>query len=87
MSWRLIATIFIAIFAILLVSASTAGPIHQVTDTLADLDDDGGGEFSAQQQANEGVRAYSNLILIFVFGLVGWGAWYLLRKELSEGQL
>lgn len=87
MSWRLVATIFIAIFAILIVSASTAGPIYTVTDELASLDDDGGGEYDTEAQADMGVRAYGNLILIFVFGLIGYGAWYILRRELTEGQL
>lgn len=86
MSWRIVATVFIVVFSALIVSATTAGPIHEVTDTIADMDDDGG-QYDAQQQADQGLRAYGNLFLIMIFGTIAYGAWYLFRREVSEGQL
>ena len=87
MSWRVVSVVFIAVFALLTVSAMTATPIHNVTDTFADMDEDTSGQFDAAAQAAAGLRAYSNLILILVFGLIAWGSWYILRNELTEGQL
>lgn len=86
MSWRIVTTVFIVLFSVIIVSASTAGPINEVTSTLAEMDDDGG-QYDAQQQADSGLRAYSHLILILAFGTVAYGAWYIFRREVSEGQL
>lgn len=87
MSWRVVATVFIAIFAILLVSTTTANPIHEVTDSIVEIDDGQGDNYDTSNQAADGLRAYGNLILILVFGIIAWGAWFILRKELTEGQL
>lgn len=87
MSWRVIAAIMIALFAILTVSAVTADPIRQVTDTIAEVDDGQGGNYDTESQADSGIRAYENLILVLVFGLIGWGGWRVLRRELTEGRL
>lgn len=84
MSWRVVAAIMIALFAILVVSATTADPLRQVTDSIEGLD---GADQDVQEQADSGIGAYSNLILILVFGLIGWGIWRLVRREVTEGRL
>lgn len=82
MSWRVIAAVLVAVFAALLVSMTTADPLHQVGDTFEDID--GGGQ-DVEDQANMGERAYGNLILIIVFGVLAWGAWFVLREEVTRG--
>lgn len=88
MSWRLVATIMIAIFSILTLSVVTAGPLHQATGAITEMDD-GTSEHGLDTDGfvNAGLQAYSDMILIFVFGLIAYGAWYLLRRELSAGRL
>lgn len=89
MSWRVVATVMIAIFAILLVSVTTAGPIYEATDTIVEVDDTAGDgdRFDPAKVATAGLRAYGSLILILAFGLVGWASWYILRRELSANRL
>jgi len=87
MSWRLIATVMIAIFALLTVMTMTAQPIHTVTDSIVEIDDGEGGQFDTAQQAESSIRGYFNAILVLVFGFIAWGAWFLLRRELTEGRL
>lgn len=84
MSWRVIAAVMIALFAILTVSATTADPLRQVTDSIEQID---GADQSVEDQADMGERAYGNLILILVFGLIVWAVWRVLRRELTEGRL
>lgn len=89
MSWRVVATVIIAIFAILLLSVTTAGPLYEATSAIEDVDENAGegGRFDSAEVADAGQRAYGNLMLILPFGLIAWGAWYLLRRELTEGRL
>jgi len=84
MSWRVVAAVMIAIFSIVIVSAATAEPLRQTTDALEDLD---GADSDVSEQADSGIRAYGNLILILSFGIIGWGAWRVLRREITEGRL
>lgn len=87
MSWRVVSVVMIALFAILVLSTTTAGPLHEVTDTLVEIDDGDGGQYDTSAVAAAGLRAYGNLILILSFGLIAWGSWFILRRELTEGQL
>ncbi len=87
MSWRIITTVFIVLISIIIVSSATAGPINEVTDTLVEIDDGAGDNYDTEQQAESGLRAYSHLILILAFGTIAYGAWYIFRREVSEGQL
>lgn len=88
MSWRLVATVMIAIFTILTLSVATAGPLHQATDAISDADSGADSHgLDEEQFANSAMRAYGDLILIFVFGLIGYGGFYILRRELTAGRL
>lgn len=87
MSWRVIVAVMIAVFAILAVSMTTADPIRTVTDSIEEADDGSGGNYDTAKQAADGIRAYGNLIKILVFGLICWGAWRVVRREVTEGRL
>lgn len=86
MSWRVMAAVMIAAFALLLMMMTTAGPIRQVEESIVSVDD-GGGVFDTADRASDWIRGYSNLFLILVFGLFGWGAWRVLRREVTRGRL
>jgi len=86
MSWRLVATVMISIFALVTLMTVTAQPMHTVTDSIAEMDD-GGGEYDTGEQAESSIRGYFNAILVLVFGLIAWGAWFLLRRELTSRRL
>jgi len=87
MSWRLAATVLIAIFALVTLMTVTAQPIHTVTDSIVEIDDGEGGHFDTEEQQESSIRGYFNSILVLIFGLIAWGAWRVLRKELTEGRL
>lgn len=88
MSWRVVVTVMIAIFTILTLSVVTIGPLHQTTDAITDLGDpDESNSLNAGEFVEDAVRAYGDLILVFVFGMIGYGAWYILRRELTAGRL
>lgn len=88
MSWRVVVTVMIAIFTILTLSVVTVGPLHQSTGAITELDDpDDSNALDATEFVEDGTRAYGDLILIFSFGLVAYGSWYILRRELTAGRL
>jgi len=89
MSWRVVVTVIISIFVLVVLSAATAGPLYEATDTITDADENAGSgdQFDSGELANAGQRAYGNLFLILFFGTFGWASWYLLRRELSTGRL
>lgn len=87
MSWRLVATVMIAIFAIVTLMTMTAQPIHTVTDSIVEIDDGQGGHYDTAQQAESSIRGYFNAMLVLIFGLIAWAAWFVLRRELTEGRL
>lgn len=87
MSWRLIATILIAVFALVTLWTVTAQPMHTVTDSIVEIDDGEGGQYDTEQTADSYLRGYFNTILVLVFGLIAYGAWFVLRRELTEGRL
>lgn len=89
MSWRVVAAVMIAIFAILAFNTLAAEPIRDIGDSIQDSADknpdvDSG---DVQQQRDSGIRAFDNLMLILVGGLLAWSAWRVLRRELTEGRL
>lgn len=84
MSWRVAAAVMIAIAAALLISATTADPLRTATDSIEEADPPGG-RFDLGQYVDKGLRAYGNMILIIVFGLMGWGIWRVLRREATRG--
>lgn len=84
MSWRLVTTLIVALFAILVVMTMTAQPMHTATDAITDLDSDNS---DLQEQADSSVRGYFNLILVLIFGLIAWASWWILRRELTTNQL
>lgn len=87
MSWRLVATVMIAIFALLTLMTVTAQPIHTVTDSIVEIDNGEGGHYDTAQQAESSIRGLFNTILVLVFGFIAWAAWFVFRRELTEGRL
>lgn len=87
MSWRLITTVMVAIFGILLMMTMTAQPIHTVTDSIVEIDDGEGGQYDTAEQAESSIRGYFNAMLVVIFGIIAWAAWWVLRRELTTGRL
>lgn len=89
MSWRVVAALLIAIFAILAFSTLATEPLYDIGDTFQDIADSDADVDSSEvaDQRTSGIRAFENLVLILVGGLLAWGAWRVLRKELTEGRL
>jgi len=84
MSWRVITTVFIVVFAALIVWTITADPLRQTGDSIAEIDD-GGGPYDVGSQTDSIIRGFSNMFLVLVFGVLGWGLWRVLRRELTRG--
>jgi len=84
MSWRVIAAIMIAVFVIVAIMTMVAQPIRDVGDSIVDAS---GSNSDVQQQRDMGIRAFENLGLLLIGGLLAWGGWRVLRRELTRGQL
>jgi len=84
MSWRLVATVLIALFAIITLSVTMAEPIRDVTDKIVDQSDN---NQEVVDYADSTIRAWSDMILILIAGIMIWGGWRVLRREVTEGRL
>lgn len=91
MGWQAIATVLMVVFSLVLVQAVLAEPFIEITNELNDT-----GDYSSL----EGVSGYNgnNVIgglmedwfhmgLIGIFGMMAWGVWWVVRRELTRGGL
>jgi len=83
MSWRTVAAVFIAVFAFLVVLGTMADPLVQIADAFIGLETSG--QFNTDSKINTLVSAVFNSILIGIFGLLAWGIWRVIRRELTRG--
>lgn len=89
MSWKVVAAVLIAIFAILAFSTLATEPLYDIGDTFQGIADDNPDVDSGDvaDQRNSGIRAFENLTVILVGGLLAWSSFRVLRRELSTGRL
>lgn len=85
MSWRTAATLMIVVFVMLIVLSVMADPLVQIADAFQGIETSG--QFNTDSKIDANVNAWFNMILVAVFGVMGWGTWRVLRRELTRGQL
>jgi hypothetical protein len=83
MSWRTAAAVIIAVFALTVVWAIFADPLIQIADAFTDFDTSG--QFNYEDTIDGLVGTWFKMILLAVFGILGWGTWRVLRKEITRG--
>lgn len=88
MAWRTIAAVATVIFLVVVLQSSMIGPLEQFSNSLSDTAD--GTLQNEHLDANtfETLPAtWSAMGLIAIFGVMGWGAWRVVRRELTRGNL
>lgn len=85
MSWRTIATVMIVLFATMILWTVSVDPLRQVGDSFKEIDD-GQGDFDIPGQIDGKLRGYENMFLILAFGVMTWGLWRILRRELTRSR-
>lgn len=86
MALRTVATVMIVLIAILLAVMFLAEPFIAVTDSLNDS-----GDYSLQGEDmnddfGDTVSAWLNMSWIAIFGVMGWGIYRIVRRELTRGR-
>jgi hypothetical protein len=87
MSWRTIATVFIIVFAIAIGQGLLAGPILEVADGLNGSGDYENEHFDGNQLIADLPGQWFNMGLLAMVGIMLWGAFRVLREELTRGRL
>jgi len=87
MSWRTIATVFIVVFAIVIGQGILAGPILEVADGLNGAGDYENEHFDGNQMIADLPGQWFNMGLLAAIGIMAWGAFRVLREELTRGRL
>lgn len=85
MSWRTAATALIVVFVMLLVWATLADPLVQIGNAFQGVETSG--QFNTEQKIDTNIQAWFNMLLLAVFGVMGWAFWRVVRRELTRGQL
>lgn len=85
MAWRTMATVLIVIFAATMTWIVVADPLVEVGDHFKDLDPNDDDQIDPSGQIDSHISAFFNMFLILIFGVMGWGAWRVLRNEITRG--
>lgn len=87
MSWRTVATVIVVVLSIVLLQGLLAGPLLEVTDGLNDAGDYENEHFDGNQLIADMPGHWFNMGLLAIVGFMGWGAFRVLRRELTRGRL
>lgn len=83
MGWRTVAAVMIAVFAFLAVWVTMADPLVQISNTFIDIETSG--QLNTDSKITSLVDSLFNMILAGVFGILMWGIWRVIRRELTRG--
>lgn len=87
MSWRIVATVMIIVFAIVLAQGALAGPLIQTGEKLNQSGDYSNPHFDGNQIIGDMPGHWFNMGLVAIFGIMLWGAWRVVREELTRGRI
>lgn len=91
MSWRVLATVMVVIFALAVAQAALASPLHEVTSKLNDTGDysnlEGVDGYDGNAVIGNMFGHWMNMGLMGMFGIMLWGVARVVRRELTRGGL
>lgn len=85
MSWKTAATVIIIVFVLLLLQATLAGPMTRTLDSLNETGDYSNEHFDGNSLIPGYISSFFDMILVGVFGMMGWAAARILRREITRG--
>lgn len=83
MSWRTAAAVIIAVFALIVVWTVFADPLIEIGNAFQEFDTSG--QFNYDSTIDGLIGSWFDMIIFGVFGLLAWGAWRVVRRELTRG--
>jgi hypothetical protein len=84
-SWRTIATIIIVVFVGVAAWMALADPLVMIAEAFKGLETSG--YFGYNDRVDGLVGSFFNMFLILIFGVIAWGVWWVVRRELSTGRI
>lgn len=87
MSWRIVATVMIVVFAIVVGQAALADPLLETSSSLNESGDYSNDHFDGNDIITSLPGKWFNMGLVGAFGVMAWGAWRVVREELTRGRL
>lgn len=85
MSWRTIATIMTVVFVAVAAWMTLADPLLSVAEAFKGLETSG--YFGYDARVDGLVGSFFNMFLVLIFGVIAWGVWWVIRRELSTGRI
>lgn len=83
MAWRTVAAVMVVVFSMLVVWSTMADPLVQIANSFIEIETSG--QLNTDSKINRMVAAVFNMILVAVFGIMAWGVWRVIRRELTRG--
>lgn len=87
MSWRIVSTVLIIVFAIVIVQGVLADPLIETGEQLNATGDYDNEHFDGNSIITDMPTHWFNMGLVAIFGIMSWGAWRVVRRELTRGGL
>lgn len=89
MVWKTAAAVLVAVFSLAVLQAALADPAAEVTTQLNETGDYSDLEGVSGYNGNDVITGllgdWLNMGLMAMFGLMAWGSWRVVRKELTRG--
>lgn len=86
MALRTVAAVFIIVVSIVFLQIFLAEPVTEVTDALNESGDYSIGGQDMNDTFGTLVASFWNMGWIAIFGVMGWGVYRVLRRELTRGR-
>lgn len=87
MGWKAVSVVLIVVFMIVVVQSALAGPAVEVTESLNATGDYSNDHFDGNALITGFDDAWFDMGLIAIFGIMMWGTWFVLKRELTEGRI
>lgn len=84
-SWRVAATVIIVVFTATIAWTTLSDPLVQTGNAFQSISTSG--QLATDTKISGMINGFFNMFLVLIFGLFAWGAWRVLRRELTRGRL
>lgn len=84
MSWKIIAAALTAVFAIILAQSVFIGPLFTIQNSLNETGDYNSDYLDGNHVITSLPSTWLDMGLIAIFGILTWGAWRIVRRELTR---
>lgn len=86
MGWKAVVTVLIVVFGVVIIQMAMASPLVSISESLNETGDYSNDHFDGNEVIGDMPDIWFNMGLIAIFGIMAWGIWWIIRRELTRGR-